>query len=169
VDYTAQGECIKRWQSPSKRLISFTESETKSKWSAYNWPQLKNYPIQSLATADIVKAQVAKLVRTVRNKNELSPLTVVCTIHDNAGMYVPTQASGSGFDPRYYEAARILSDVKTYLNCIGIDDLGLPFLVDGTVYNNDWATSSYELNPSTYVLPGGMVEEPAVIVDEEDL
>jgi len=174
VDYTAAGDVVKQWQSPTKRLLSFTAmaNTTNKGPTAFNWPQLKNYPIQSVATADIVKHQVAELVRNSRIDPELSAMSVVCTIHDNAGMYVPLEARFGAqrkFHPKYYEAARILSNVKTYLNNIGMKSHGLPFHVEGTVYEKNWAEASYEMDHTVYATSSAPAVEPAEEVDEEDL
>lgn len=103
----------------------------------YSWPQMKNYPIQSLAS-DIVKGMITKLVRRILVEESLKDVRIINTVHDNVIMYVPEQNLDSAIE----QIKDILESVHSWLSQRGIRHYNLPFKVDVEIGKN-W----YDLQP----------------------
>lgn len=126
---------------PRKRAQHIIPGGRKLTWLTFNeswggedfsWPQIKNYPIQSLAS-DIVKGLVFQLFKHIWEDPELLCVFPVNTVHDSVVFLVPK----TNKDRIIKRLMQIMSGVKPWLKQRGIEDFDLPFGVEASS-GPDW-------------------------------
>lgn len=122
------------------------KAQAKTKWgsdkivgTAYSYPQTCNYPIQGMATGDIVPAYLA-ILYTLSRDYDAQPMAMQRTIHDSIetrwdasdkGLAGP---DGEAIDNFHQQGLDILYDL--WLEWTGTD-LAVPLKLDVELYNHE--------------------------------
>ena len=121
-------------QTETGRKFSFKEYYSDSSWSAktYNFSptELKNYPIQGLATGDIVPMMLGVIFRELVGRDDVK---MVNTVHDSLMFDVHEDS----VEPFIEEITTILRDTDRYFLETFCTPLALK-LNAGASYGNDW-------------------------------
>jgi len=121
-------------QTETGRKFSFKEYYSDSSWSAktYNFSptELKNYPIQGLATGDIVPMMLGVIFRELVGRDDVK---MVNTVHDSLMFDVHEDS----VEPFIEEITTILRDTDRYF----LETFSTPLALKlnaGASYGNDW-------------------------------
>ena len=126
--------------TPSGRQFSFPDVKRRMKGSVSFFTQIKNYPVQSFATADIVPLVLLKLQQRMDEQNLKS--LIVNTVHDSIVIDVHPD-----------EEEKILSSISEVRNHIsnsiqmqwGID-MNVPMELDAKIGSNWLDTKEVDLH-----------------------
>tara|TARA_R110000782_G_scaffold144081_1_gene236940 strand:+ start:698 stop:2710 length:2013 start_codon:yes stop_codon:yes gene_type:complete len=114
--------------TPSGRQFSFPDVERRSNGSVSYFTQIKNYPVQSFATADVVPLILMEIDKALDNYNSC----VVNTVHDSIVIDIHPQETE--------DVLNIIRNVnKTLNNLINITfklDFNVPLLLEAKIGDN---------------------------------
>lgn len=114
---------------PTGRVLKFREYEIPWRKGSFNFSptELKNYPVQSLATADIVPMIVGKLYREIVNHGTISDkCCLINTIHDSVLFDIHEDVLNESLKV----IKEVMSNVSYYLNKdFNIKDFDVPITV----------------------------------------
>lgn len=111
------------------RKLKFTEVQRKNGSIEFNLPDIKNYPVQSFATGDIVPIQLGRLYRALLPYRD--KVLLINTVHDSVLLDCKKKFA--------YETCKILKSVLEYsrwMKEIWNIDFDLPLKVDIKIGNN---------------------------------
>lgn len=124
--------------SSSGRRYCFIEKDSPD-WlpatkTSFSPTQIKNYPVQGLATADIVPLAVGKIYRWLKNSEYSEDALLINTIHDSIVLDCKTLDI---LKEVYYTISKIMENTPQYLKERFNIDFTLPLKVGGE-YGKNW-------------------------------